>query len=138
MVLDLDMAVRLVRANSHVRCDAGRVAVMRGPLVYCAEQADNAGDLWTYRLADGVDVADATVTFESDLLGGVDAVTLPAVREAADAVDAPLYMSAQRDASDERTVAQAGALLRMGQPRTRPNERVVAQLNKRKTCYPAL
>lgn len=26
---------------------------------------------------------DATVTFESDLLGGVDAVTLPAVREAA-------------------------------------------------------
>lgn len=39
----------------------------------------------------------------SDLLGGVDAVTLPAVREAADAVDAPLYMSAQRDASDERT-----------------------------------
>ena len=84
-------------------CDAGRVAVMRGPLVYCAEQADNAGDLWTYRLADGVDAADATVTFESDLLGGVDAVTLPAVREAADAVDAPLYMSAQRDASDERT-----------------------------------
>ncbi len=76
---------------------------MRGPLVYCAEQADNAGDLWTYRLADGVDAADATVTFESDLLGGVDAVTLPAVREAADAVDAPLYMSAQRDASDERT-----------------------------------
>ena len=103
VVLDLDMAVRLVRANSHVRCDAGRVAVMRGPLVYCAEQADNAGDLWTYRLADGVDAADATVTFESDLLGGVDAVTLPAVREAADAVDAPLYMSAQRDASDERT-----------------------------------
>ena len=76
---------------------------MRGPLVYCAEQADNAGDLWTYRLADGVDAADATVTFESDLLGGVDAVTLPAVREAADAVDAPLYMSAQRDTSDERT-----------------------------------
>ena len=35
---------------------------MRGPLVYCAEQADNAGDLWTYRLADGVDAADATVT----------------------------------------------------------------------------
>ena len=54
--------MRLVRANSHVRCDADRVAVMRGPLVYCAEQADNAGDLWTYRLADGVDAADATVT----------------------------------------------------------------------------
>ena len=30
-------------------------------------------------------------------------MTLPAVREAADAVDAPLYMSAQRGASDERT-----------------------------------
>lgn len=77
LVLGLDMQCDWWRANSHVRCDAGRVAVMRGPLVYCAEQADNAGDLWTYRLADGVDVADATVTFESDLLGGVDAVTLP-------------------------------------------------------------
>ena len=54
---------------------------MRGPLVYCAEQTDNPGDLWNYRLADGVTGADAAVAFQADLLGGVDSVDLPAVRE---------------------------------------------------------
>lgn len=51
--LELDMSVKFVRANSRVRSDAGQVAVMRGLLVYCVEQADNPGDLWNYRLADG-------------------------------------------------------------------------------------
>lgn len=94
LTLDLDMSVKLIRANSHVRNDAGKVAVMRGPLVYCAEQADNAGDLWMYRLEDGVDGADAVVTHESDLLGGVDTITVPAIREASDVEGAPLYKEA--------------------------------------------
>jgi DUF1680 family protein len=34
------MPVRLTRANVLVREDAGRVAVERGPLVYCLESAD--------------------------------------------------------------------------------------------------
>ena len=97
--LDLDMSVRFVRANSRVRSDAGQVAVTRGPLVYCAEQADNEGDLWDYRLADGVTGTDATVAFEPDLLGGVDTVSLPAVRETADPDDAPLYLDADEPRS---------------------------------------
>ena len=36
-----DMAPRTVVANSKVAADQGRVAVERGPLVYCAETADN-------------------------------------------------------------------------------------------------
>ncbi|OZG61950.1 glycosyhydrolase [Bifidobacterium lemurum] len=94
IALDLDMSVKLMRANSRVRDDAGRVAVMRGPLVYCAEQVDNPGDLWGYRLADGVTAAAATVAFEPDVLGGVSVVSLPAVREAEDVDDAPLYLPA--------------------------------------------
>ena len=39
----LDMPVRTVVADSHVSADRGRVAVERGPLVYCAEAADNQG-----------------------------------------------------------------------------------------------
>ena len=70
--LELDMSVKFVRANSRVRSDAGQVAVMRGLLVYCVEQADNPGDLWNYRLADGVDAAAAKTEFQSDLLGSVD------------------------------------------------------------------
>lgn len=92
--LELDMPVKFVRANSRVRSDAGQVAVMRGLLVYCVEQADNPGDLWNYRLADGVDAAAAKTEFQSDLLGSVDTVSLPAVREQADSDDAALYASA--------------------------------------------
>ncbi|KOA42685.1 hypothetical protein BBM1128_03085 [Bifidobacterium breve MCC 1128] len=92
--LELDMSVKFVRANSRVRSDVGQVAVMRGLLVYCVEQADNPGDLWNYRLADGVDAAAAKTEFQSDLLGGVDTVSLPAVREQADSDDAALYASA--------------------------------------------
>lgn len=91
--LELDMSVKFVRANFRVRSDAGQVAVMRGLLVYCVEQADNPGDLWNYRLADGVDAAAAKTEFQSDLLGSVDTVSLPAVREQADSDDAALYAS---------------------------------------------
>lgn len=40
-----DMPVRLIAANRRVHSDAGRVAVMRGPVVYCAEEIDNGPDL---------------------------------------------------------------------------------------------
>ena len=43
--LIFDMSVRLVAANRRVHADAGRVAVMRGPVVYCAEGIDNGDDV---------------------------------------------------------------------------------------------
>ncbi len=39
----LDMAPRMVKANDKVSADRGKVAVERGPLVYCVEWADNKG-----------------------------------------------------------------------------------------------
>lgn len=41
IVLDLDMPVELVEANPKVPNLCGRVAVMRGPLTFCAEGIDN-------------------------------------------------------------------------------------------------
>ena len=41
--IHFDMPVRTVVADRHVAEDRGRVAVERGPLVYCAEWADNEG-----------------------------------------------------------------------------------------------
>jgi len=41
--IHFDMPVRTVIANPRVSDDRGRVAVERGPLVYCAEWADNQG-----------------------------------------------------------------------------------------------
>ena len=45
ITFDLPMPVRMVSANPLVREDAGKVAFTRGPLVYCAEEADNGGNL---------------------------------------------------------------------------------------------
>jgi DUF1680 family protein len=42
-----DMAARTVVANAAVAADKGRVAVERGPIVYCAEGVDNAFDMRT-------------------------------------------------------------------------------------------
>lgn len=41
--LRLEMKPRTVVANAKVNADRGRIAVERGPLVYCAETADNMG-----------------------------------------------------------------------------------------------
>ena len=43
--LDFPMKVRVLEADSRVREDVGKVAVMRGPFVYCLEEADNGKDL---------------------------------------------------------------------------------------------
>ena len=39
------MPVERIYANPKVRMDAGRVALQRGPVVYCLEEVDNGKDL---------------------------------------------------------------------------------------------
>lgn len=46
--VEIDIAPRYVYADSRVRDCEGRVAVMRGPVLYCAEGIDNEGDLRSY------------------------------------------------------------------------------------------
>jgi uncharacterized protein len=66
--LHLPMAVRRVECHPYVAENEGRVALMRGPLLYCVEQADNHGvDLCDLVLND----KEPTDSFEPDLLGGV-------------------------------------------------------------------
>lgn len=48
--LTLPMPVRLIYGNPLVRHQAGQVAVQRGPLVYCLEQADNGEQLHNLQL----------------------------------------------------------------------------------------
>lgn len=43
--LELDMPIRIISANRRIHSDAGRIAVMRGPVVYCAEGVDNGADI---------------------------------------------------------------------------------------------
>jgi hypothetical protein len=48
--LELDMAPVRMKANPNLRYDAGKVALMRGPVVYCLEEADNGSVLTSLRL----------------------------------------------------------------------------------------
>jgi hypothetical protein len=51
LAFDFDMFVRLRRAHPRVRGHAGKVAVTRGPLVYCLESVDNPDvDIFAARL----------------------------------------------------------------------------------------
>ena len=47
------MEPRRIYANPLVRQDAGKVCLMRGPLVYCLEAADNGANLHLLRLPEG-------------------------------------------------------------------------------------
>jgi len=66
--LVLPMPVRRVVADEAVQADAGRVALQRGPLVYCLEGVDNGGRILDLSLADG---AALEAEFRPDVLNGV-------------------------------------------------------------------
>ena len=46
VLVQLPMEIRKLKARSEVNADEGRVALQRGPLVYCVEGADNGGKAW--------------------------------------------------------------------------------------------
>jgi hypothetical protein len=52
VTLHLPMTIRTVAANKKLAADRGRMAVERGPLVYCAEAADNQFDIFSFVLSD--------------------------------------------------------------------------------------
>ncbi|MBO4287901.1 MAG: glycoside hydrolase family 127 protein [Kiritimatiellae bacterium] len=51
VTLTLDLTPRRIAANAAVKADAGRLAVEAGPIVYCAEAADNDGRALNLALA---------------------------------------------------------------------------------------
>jgi uncharacterized protein len=66
--LSLPMPVRRVYADPHVKADEGRVALQRGPVVYCLEGVDNDGAVRNLVLPKA---AKFTTDLDKDLLGGV-------------------------------------------------------------------
>ena len=86
----MEMPVRLCRANNAVAEDADRLAVTRGPIVYCLEETDNGPDLHLVRLG-GRTGGDFTARFEPGLLGGVVQLQAAGLREKKDDAAAPLY-----------------------------------------------
>ena len=67
-----DLPVRLLAANPRVDEDCGRLAVQRGPLIYCAEQTDNFPLLGDFR----IDPSEPATASHSDLFGGIVTLTV--------------------------------------------------------------
>lgn len=74
--LELPMTPIFMQANPWIEADRGMVAVMRGPVVYCAEGLDNTDALDELYM----DPKGGAITeqFEPELLGGVITLNVPA------------------------------------------------------------
>ncbi|MDY7108567.1 MAG: glycoside hydrolase family 127 protein [Planctomycetota bacterium] len=122
IVVDFPMPVRLVAAHEEVEADRGRLALERGPIVYCLEAVDNGGHVRNIRMPRD---SDLEAEHRADLLGGVtviegDAFALhqqqedgPVVEEAIEFTAIPYYAWDHRAAGEmtvwiptERALAQ--------------------------------
>ncbi|MEZ4865171.1 MAG: glycoside hydrolase family 127 protein [Caldilineaceae bacterium] len=89
--LTLPMPVRRVAAHPAVAENGGKVALERGPLVYCAEGIDNGGQVLAAVLPDDAPLA---TEFVSDLLHGV--VVVRAYQPSGNLTFIPYYAWAHR------------------------------------------
>ncbi len=69
--ISFDMRVRKVVSHELVEANKGKMALERGPLVYCAEEADNAEGVLNLTLSKDDDF---TYSFDSGLFGGLGTI----------------------------------------------------------------
>ncbi len=90
VTLDFPMPVQRVRAHPAVHHSDGCVALQRGPMVFCVEQADNGTQLSQLRLPKN---AALTARFDPQLLGG--AVVIEGAAERVRPTNDALYSTAE-------------------------------------------
>jgi len=106
--LKLPMSPTRVHANPLVAADYGKVAVQRGPIVYCLEECDNGPNLHTVILPQ-----DSTFheTLQPELLGGVVTITSEGRRWAGAGVGERLYESPDRKEESSRKTSTPAKLV---------------------------
>ncbi len=88
ITVELPMPIRVLESNPMVAGNLGRVALMRGALVYCLEQSDHGTtDVWEMYLPEN---GEFTSSEQSDLLNGVMVLEGEALALQSDQ-NAPLY-----------------------------------------------
>lgn len=73
----LPMKPKFVYCDSRVPYNAGKTALVRGPIVYCTEQADNGDMLWTL----AADPSHPVETLDSPAIGGGVALRIQGSRQ---------------------------------------------------------
>ncbi|MEK3733040.1 MULTISPECIES: glycoside hydrolase family 127 protein [Paenibacillus] len=69
--LELSTAVQVLRSHPHLRANAGKVAIQRGPIVYCLESVDHGAPVSSILLASEPNLK---AQFHPDLLGGATVI----------------------------------------------------------------
>ena len=100
--LDFPMEVRTLQADSRVREDIGKVAIMRGPVVYCLEETDNGADLHELLIRQNIEVQEE----ERDIQGTkVVGLAVSGLREkAVTAGKGSLYCAFEKPEREEVTL----------------------------------
>lgn len=98
--LTLAMPVERVIPHPSIRQAAGQIALQRGPIVYCLEQADNGA-----RLANVVipDSSTLTASFDADLFNGVTVISGDALRIEPEQVSKSLYRHLSQEGQKKTT-----------------------------------
>lgn len=66
--LELNIKPELMESHPNVKANVGRVAIRRGPVIYCVESADNPwGDVWDLEISKDAELEEEY----RDILGGV-------------------------------------------------------------------
>ncbi|MGC8970882.1 MAG: glycoside hydrolase family 127 protein [bacterium] len=66
--LELNIKPELIESNPNIKANVGRVAIRRGPIIYCVESADNPwGDVWDLEISKDTKLEEEY----RDILGGV-------------------------------------------------------------------
>jgi DUF1680 family protein len=77
--LDIQFAMPVLRMKGHplIRQTAGKVALQRGPFVYCLEEADNGAQLYHLSLPSA---SEPQTVFDANLLGGMQVILVEGTR----------------------------------------------------------
>lgn len=75
--LELPMPIRYSVADERVEADRGRVCITRGPLVFCAEEPDNAEQVSGY-VVDKVGEQGSIAPFAEGIMKGIPTITIDA------------------------------------------------------------
>lgn len=74
---EFDMPARFIHSNPKVRADVGKLAIMKGPLVYCLEEIDNGENLACTFVSSKTKLEEE---FDNSILGGTTRISFDGYR----------------------------------------------------------
>ncbi|WP_276391974.1 glycoside hydrolase family 127 protein [Eudoraea chungangensis] len=89
-----EMPVRKVKSNDLVTANKGKMALERGPIVYCIEAADNDDKILEISIAE---TANYQYKYDKDILGGLGVLRGPSALNQKTITAIPYYAWAHRD-----------------------------------------